>query len=152
MNKYLKKPLLFGLATGMSILSFTPAIVNAETLGGEEYNIVSNDISIGDRYEIAPRYSSSTEDWRLESSSTKLISDTYTGILTKTSTTAFNAGINIKGFEFGASKTYSKSRQFKTYKRVREVTAKFAVYHRMGGFLRYQTETQRVTTIHHVAM
>lgn len=90
-----------------------------------------------------------TYDYRLLSSSEKLISDTYTGIVTKTSAWAFNAGKTINGVEVGASYTYSSSKQFKTYKRVRDITAKYAVYTRMGHFVRYETVTVRVTTTYH---
>ncbi|CEP45900.1 Uncharacterised protein [[Clostridium] sordellii] len=101
---------------------------------------------------ITPRYSSSTEDWRLVSSSQKLISNKYSHLLETTSTTAFNAGYTFKGFTVGASQTYSKSRKFKVYNRTRDITMKFKVYTRMGHFLRYETVKKRITTKHHVSI
>lgn len=101
-------------------------------------------------YSINERYTSGTEDWRLVSSSSKTIKNVYTGVVTKTTTRAVNTGTNIKGMNVGYTYSYSESRQFKTYKRTREITAKFKVYNRMGKFLRYETVTKRMTATHHV--
>lgn len=139
MKKLIKKSIVVSLV-GVSCI--TPLL---NTVSAMEPQKNSNEI-------ITPRYSSSTEDWRLVSSSIKTISNKYDGTVTKTKSTAFNAGIQIENFSFGASQTYSSSKKFKTYKRTREVTAKFKVYTRMGHFLRYETVKRRATTIHHVAI
>ena len=120
-------------------------IIPTKVYAMEPAEKISNDM-------ISPRYSSTTEDWRLVSSSEKLISDKYSHTVEKTSTTAFNAGFTYKGFTVGASKTYSKTRKFKVYNRTRDITMKFKVYTRMGHFLRYETVNRRITTTHHVAI
>ncbi|WP_373599003.1 hypothetical protein [Paraclostridium bifermentans] len=94
-------------------------------------------------------YSCSTEDWRVASKSIRTISKKYNGTVTKTTTTAYNAGISIKFLNLGSSKTYSETKKFKTYRLKREVKVKFKVYDRMGHFLRYENIKKIATTTYY---
>lgn len=92
------------------------------------------------------------EVWKLVSSSEKKISEKYTGIVTKSTTSTINLGTTIKGISVGYSNAYSESKKFKSYLRTRDITAKFKVFNTMGHFLRYQTETKRITTTYYIGI
>lgn len=87
--------------------------------------------------------------WELDTIiSKKLISKTYLGTVTKTTTVAINGTIPVYGgIAINGGVTHSSSKQFKQYRYVTRYTIRYKKVTAMGNFLGYETVTSNSTHI-----